>query len=285
VVYESAVYSANLWRLDLAGGPGSARPLWRSTRYSNQPEFSPDGRHVAFASNREGFDAIYVAALDGEPRKVLWSESHRYLGPRWSGDGRSLYAVRIGTDSTGAAVQHAVRIAVEGGAEEVLRGLGAGVNAVAETRDGRWIFVGENAEHSMRLLRAPASRPESPERLPLPLVSQFLLNAERIVFMQPQLVTITSCRLATLACEPLGLEIAEADTYHWNLGPRSLFVRRRDEGGASIARFDLASGRFTAKVAFPPSGAGTSIAASPDESTLLVAREEGPAIDLMVARR
>jgi hypothetical protein len=33
-----------------------------------------------------------------------------------------------------------------------------------------------------------------------------------------------------------------------------------------------------------PSGAGTSIAASPDERELLIVREEGPAIDLMIAR-
>jgi len=37
-------------------------------------------------------------------------------------------------------------------------------------------------------------------------------------------------------------------------------------------------------VALTPSGAGTSIAVSPDERELLVVREEGPAIDLMLAR-
>jgi Tol biopolymer transport system component/DNA-binding winged helix-turn-helix (wHTH) protein len=285
VVYENAIYAANLWRVETARGAEGARALWRSTRYTSQPEFSPDGKLVAFSSNREGTDAIYVAAPDGEPRKVLWSETYRYLRPQWSADSRAVYAVRTAAGRDSAPVQHAVRVAVDGGAEEVLRALGNSVNAVLETRDGRWLYVGEIAGNAMRMLRAPLQRPEALERLPLPLVTQVGINATHLVFSQPQLTALTACRLATLACEPLGVDVAEADVFHWSLGDRSLFLRRREGAGATLARYDLAARRFAADIGFAPSGAGTSIAASPDESVLLVAREEGPAIDLMVARR
>jgi hypothetical protein len=81
------------------------------------------------------------------------------------------------------------------------------------------------------------------------------------------------------------VKINEADLFHWKLGPRSLYLRARDEKKAWIARYDFAAGRVVDTVGFAPTGTGTSIAVSPDERHLLVIREEGPAIDLMIARR
>lgn len=282
IVYENAVYSANLWPVDAGGAPAS-QPLWRSTRYSNQPEYSPDGRRVAFASNRDGVDAIYVGEPGGEARRVAFGGAHRYLRPHWSSDGRSIHAVRATTDGAGATAQEAVRIPADGGPAEVLAALGRAVNDVRDGGDGN-IYWGELAGHAMRLLRAPATDLARSERLPVPLVSQYQIHAGRLAFLQPQLARLTLCRLDTLACEPAALEIPEADVYHWALGARSVFLRVRDQGGARLARYDIAGRAIARTLPFAPSGAGSSIAPSPDESRLLVVREEGPAIDLMLAR-
>jgi hypothetical protein len=110
------------------------------------------------------------------------------------------------------------------------------------------------------------------------------MNAERVVFAQPQLAKLTGCRLADLACAPLDVELGRGDLYHWALGPRSLYVRVREGQGFAVARIDLATGRRVATLAAIPGGSGASIAVPPDESALLIAREEGPAVDLMLAR-
>jgi hypothetical protein len=136
----------------------------------------------------------------------------------------------------------------------------------------------------MRLMRAPLAEPSRAERLPWPLVSQYDLNAERVVFAQPNLAGLTSCRLADLSCEPVAFELPPENLYHWRLGPRSLFVRASEASGGGVARYDFATRSLGAAVSLTPSGAGTSIAVSPDESELLVVREEGPAIDLMLAK-
>ena len=284
IVWENAVYSANIWRVD-PGARAEPRMLWRSTRYSSQPEFSPDGSKVLFSSNRDGSDAIYVATLDGEPRRIAFGDAPRYLRPHWAADGRSVLAVRITTSAAGAAVQEAVRIPVDGGAPIVIAAAGQAVNDVRETRDARWLVWGELSGHAMRIMRAPLADPARAERLPWPLASHYEMNAERAVLAQPQLRVLTSCRLDTLACEPLPLEVPDADLYHWELGPRSIFLRTQQGGTARVERYDLATRKLGTPVAFFPTGAGTSLAASPDESVLLVVREEGPAIDLMIARR
>lgn len=284
LAWENAAYSANLWQLDLRGD-GAAQVRWRSTRYTNQPEFSPDGGRVAFASNRDGNDALYVATLDGEARRIAFGAGHRYLRPHWSADGRSVLAVRITTPAQGPAVQEAVRIPVAGGGAVVLAALGRAVNDVRESHDGRWLYWGELAGHAMRLLRAPTADPTRSERLPLPEVATWQMNRDRLVYTQPQLDRLTSCRLRDFACAPMEPRVPEADQFHWSLGPHSVFLRTREGATATLVRLDLATGKEVQRLALAPSGAGTSIAASPDEAVLLVVREEGPEIDLMFARR
>jgi len=280
LVYESATYSANLWRLDNMRG-AAPRQLWRSTRYSSQPEISPDGKRAVFASNRDGADAIYVSALDGEPRRIAFGEQLRYLRPHWSADGRSIYAVRTG--NLPAMAQEAVRIPSGGGTAEVLTGVGHAAIDVREGGDGK-LYWGELAGNAMRLVRAPLAALDQVERLPLPLVSQYQLSAGRIAFMQPQLPGITICGLETLACEPTGADISGDEMYHWTLGARAIYLRATIAETSKLARYDLARRAITQSWDFFPSGAGASIAVSPDEKILLLAREEPPAIDLMIAR-
>ena len=56
------------------------------------PSFSPDGRHIAFASERDGNLEIYVMGFDGSnPRRLTDHPTrHRTFLPRWSPDGRHI---------------------------------------------------------------------------------------------------------------------------------------------------------------------------------------------------
>jgi dipeptidyl aminopeptidase/acylaminoacyl peptidase len=122
VIYENATYSANLWMLDLKAGAQDRRLLWPSTRYTNQAEFSPDGRQIAFVSNREGLGSVFVAAPDGEPKLLAPSTEYTYIRPHWSADGRAIHAVRIAAGPARPSVQQAVRIELENGRVSVLEG-------------------------------------------------------------------------------------------------------------------------------------------------------------------
>jgi DNA-binding winged helix-turn-helix (wHTH) protein/Tol biopolymer transport system component len=284
VVYENATYSANLWRLEPGDSTAPPRALWPSTRYTSQAEVSPDGRQVVFTSNREGMDAIYVAPLDGEPRRIVGAENERYTRPRWSSDGATVLAVRTTQDGNGRATQQAVRVAAGGGPVQVLAELGTAVTDVRETRDGRHLVWGEASGHAMRLLRAPAASPGRSERLPLPLVSHFNLNATHLVYAQPQLPGLTRCRLADFSCAPMELALPETDLFHWSLTDRSIYRRVRESGAPRIERRALSDLRATGRWEAQAGGAGASIAASADDTILVFTREEGPAIDLMLAR-
>jgi DNA-binding winged helix-turn-helix (wHTH) protein/Tol biopolymer transport system component len=280
IAWEHAEYSANFF---LARPGAEPAMLWRSTRYSGQAEFSPDGRQVAFASNRDGTDAIYVAALDGPARRVAFGEAWRYSRPHWSADGSAVYATRVAVGGRGPAASEAVRIPASGGPIEVLAATGAAAD-IRESRDGKWLYSAVPAANALSLWRAPRGQPGASQRLPLPPVSHFHMNGDWLVFAQPQLSRLTACRLESLACAPLAVELEPDGLYHWAIGPRSLYVRLRERGNFVVAVHDIASGERRGTLPLAPSGAGSSIAVAPDEGSLLIAQEEGPTVDLMLAR-
>lgn len=87
IVFEVARYDANLWRIEL--GPGTARSeprqLTRSARYDSQPAVSPDGAWIAFGSNRDGREAVYLMRSDGsDERKLPLDPALRWTSPLWS---------------------------------------------------------------------------------------------------------------------------------------------------------------------------------------------------------
>ncbi|HEY1585414.1 MAG TPA: S9 family peptidase, partial [Polyangia bacterium] len=68
------------------------RRLTAGTKKDREPRFSPDGRHVAFVSDRDGTPQIFLLDLaGGEPQK-LTSAVEGFGGPVWSPDGKFLLA-------------------------------------------------------------------------------------------------------------------------------------------------------------------------------------------------
>ncbi|QJR12661.1 Tol-Pal system protein TolB [Usitatibacter rugosus] len=283
LVYENATYAANLWAFDPRDTVIKPRVLWPSTRYTNQAEYSPDGKRIAFVSNREGVEAIFVAPLDGAPAKLTLPAGFRHIRPHWSADGKALHATRIPIGPLRSR-QQAVRIEIATGKYEILEPLGTQVIDVRESRDGQWIYVGESSGSAMRLLRAKASDLHAIERLPVPLVSEYQLSSTRIAFAQPQLRGLTSCRMPELTCQPIDIPIADFNRFAWTLGEKSVYFLQPGDTANSLARFDLRSGIVTRQWDYAPTAFGGSVAVSPAEDSVIVVREEKLLIDLMIAR-
>ena len=84
-------YGADLWIADRSGGP--ARRLTSTAAVESDPHFSPDGKQIAFSSNRSGTDAVYVVGVEGgAPTRLTWYPGND-LARGWTPDGRRvLYA-------------------------------------------------------------------------------------------------------------------------------------------------------------------------------------------------
>jgi tricorn protease len=81
-------YGADLWVADLNGQ--NVLRLTSTPAVESDPHFSPDGKWIAFTSNRSGNTAVYiVSAKGGEPKRLTFHPSAT-LSRGWSNDGKQV---------------------------------------------------------------------------------------------------------------------------------------------------------------------------------------------------
>ena len=81
----------DIYLLPMSGG--EAKNISSGFHWDMQPRFSPDGSHIAFTSDRDGGDNIWVMDADGENARQISQEDFRLLNnPTWSPDGRYIAA-------------------------------------------------------------------------------------------------------------------------------------------------------------------------------------------------
>jgi imidazolonepropionase-like amidohydrolase/Tol biopolymer transport system component len=81
----------DIYTMPIAGGTPTR--IAEGLAYEQQPRFSPDGRRIAFVSDRGGGDNIWIMNADGSDKRQLTKEDFRLLNqPSWSPDGRFIIA-------------------------------------------------------------------------------------------------------------------------------------------------------------------------------------------------
>jgi Tol biopolymer transport system component len=78
-------------------GGGEAKLIAGGMPFDSQPKFSPDGKSIAFLSDRDGNENVWVMHADGsEPKQVSKDPSAEYASPSWSPDGNYIFVSRAG---------------------------------------------------------------------------------------------------------------------------------------------------------------------------------------------
>ncbi len=104
LVYVFSGDDLNIWRLRLPQLKGS-QPEWTrliaSTGIDASPQYSPDGKHVCFLSDRSGSEQIWVANTDGSAPRQL-TRGHLLPGhPGWTPDGQGVLFTTHSPDEAG----------------------------------------------------------------------------------------------------------------------------------------------------------------------------------------
>lgn len=81
-------YFDDIWLVPTDGGV--SKPLTTDPENDYSPRWSPDGKQIAFISERNGTPNLFLISLDGgEAKQVTFSETGLY-SPIWSNDGKRL---------------------------------------------------------------------------------------------------------------------------------------------------------------------------------------------------
>lgn len=84
----------DLYSMSVSGG--AAKPLTHGLPFDSQPTYSPDGKWIAFLSDRTGAENVWLIRPDGsDARQVSFQDDDSVLvSPSWSPDGQSIYVSR-----------------------------------------------------------------------------------------------------------------------------------------------------------------------------------------------
>lgn len=131
-------YLGDIWTVEAIGGV--ARPVTMHEAHDYAPVFSPDGRSIAFASNRHGsYDVFVTATVGGRPKRLTFdSAADVPLG--WTADGkRVIFASGRSSDYPGDITL--MSIAADGGAETKYTGFFEGKDVQFSPTGDKAAFV------------------------------------------------------------------------------------------------------------------------------------------------
>jgi len=153
LAYAALKVDSNFWSVDIAAKTARLERNLSSPFADTFPQFSPDGKRVAFYSNRGGSLQIWTANRDGSQMQQLTSlPGPITASPRWSPDGRQI----VFDSNTGGVFQSYIMTA-DGGRPRLL------INDKPAffsnwSRDGRWVYFVSNRTGESQIWK---TQPES----------------------------------------------------------------------------------------------------------------------------
>jgi Tol biopolymer transport system component len=159
LVYSKEIEDWNIWRLDLApasraGGQNqfSSSRVIASTYEDSQPQYSPDGKYIAFQSDRSGDFEIWIANSDGSSPRQLTRLHAKVSGyPRWSPDGKYIVF-----HSRPSGYANLYMINVETGSYRAITTGMTNDTVPTWSHDGKWIYFLSERNDGSQIWRIPA---------------------------------------------------------------------------------------------------------------------------------
>jgi Tol biopolymer transport system component len=151
--YSGSGGDSDVWQVEIGTETESelrtTKRVISTTRWEGDPQYSPDGRHIALASDRPGSSEIWICRSNGSDCRALTSFGGASTGsPRWSRDGQWIAFDHLTPDGL-----FIYRISVVGGGRPQQL---AGGNRPSFSSDGEWIYFGEGTLPEQNIWKVPA---------------------------------------------------------------------------------------------------------------------------------
>ena len=153
LVFSQQRKDTNIWRYPIAaaGNAGAPEKLIGSTFHDQDPQYSPDGKKIAYISHSTGAAEVWVCGQDGRECRALTSHGLPGAGPpRWSPDSRTIV---FAAHHPGNSEIHAVP--AEGGAMTQLTNDPSNETRPSVSRDGKWLYFRSDRSGRSEIWKKP----------------------------------------------------------------------------------------------------------------------------------
>ena len=160
LVYVRSFQDSNIWRIQTSapGAPASGLPVMAisSSRRESVPQLSPDGRRIAFGSDRSGTWEVWISDPDGSNavQLTLWETGAG--APGWSPDGEFIVFNGDSEEHGGIFV-----VSAAGGKPRNLTSHPGNYRRPSFSRDGKWIYFTSSRTGERQIWKVPSSGGEA----------------------------------------------------------------------------------------------------------------------------
>jgi Tol biopolymer transport system component/tRNA A-37 threonylcarbamoyl transferase component Bud32 len=277
-------FRGNIWRVDL-NGPGKepSQPIRFifSTQNEFYPAFSPDGRRIAFMSERSGTQEIWICDSDGSKTLQLTSFGGAAIyGPSWSPDSQNIAL----TVAQKGIKEDIYVVSVNGGVPRRMTTDPAEDKWPYWSHDGKWIYFSSTRSGREEIWRMPASGGEAvqitrnsgdtPQESP---------DGRFLYYMKGWPDAVSVWRASVDGNQ----EAKVLDSVHsegqWPVGKEGIYFFRTPDkmGHSDICFYEFASGQIR-KVLTIQMPVNNHIAVSPDGRTILYPQSDESGSVLML---
>jgi Tol biopolymer transport system component len=295
LAYAKPSVDVNIYRMELTGPPGGRHMAGQpasfiaSTRIENNPHISPDGRRVAFTSDRSGSDEVWSCDADGKtPVQLTNLGSVHSHGLSWAPDGRFITFSALVNGNADIYI-----VSAEGGNPRRLTTDPSTEIEPAWSRDGQWIYFVSNRTGRGEVWKMPAAGGPAVQLTnagatnPVEAAdsrSVYVIKgaAQRLRRSEPGL-----WQVPTEGGEETRVLAANVDPGNWAVMAGGIYYLTRQPGQSlyTVEFFDFAT-RQTAQITTLDGPRGTflisGLTVAPDEHSILYAQRDKLDYDLML---
>lgn len=273
--------NVNIWRLFKPRGfPGlRARPAVFTTHWDSQPDISPDGDRIAFASTQSGHREIWVADTDGRNQAQITMDDGGAKAPKWSPEGTELAFQWTRNGQTDIYL-----VSAEGGPPSRLTKSPSEDTVPVWSRDGRAVYFSSNRSGRWELWRISKTGGD-PEQITRH-GGRFGMESRdgtSIYFVRPDTTGVWRRKLDS-PDEPrmVFAKLDPRDWANWSVAPSGIYFVERQGFAPTLSFYGFQSRRTTRLQTLDKVPADPALATSADFSWFAYAQVDDEGSDIMV---
>jgi Tol biopolymer transport system component len=284
LAFEVFQYDLNIWRVDLKGPrkePSQPIRFISSTQIEQYPAYSPDGRRIAFMSERSGTDEIWICDSDGSGARQLTSFGGAAIyGPSWSPDSQNIAL----TVAQRGMKEDIYVVSVKGGVPRRITTDPAEDKWPYWSHDGKWIYFSSTRSGREEIWKTPYNGGEAVQITrnsgDIPQESE---DGKFLYYMKGWPDAVSVWRTSVDGNQEAKVLESVHSEGQWTVSKEGIYFFRPPDkmGHSDICFYEFASGQIR-KVLTIQRPVNTHIAVSPDGRTILYPQSDESGSVLML---